>query len=164
MVRMRKYLEDYIGEARQFIWDLRSPTLGNGDLPAALRQVVEHAIAGARIDRQLIVSGTPQPCPADIARQLRRIAHEATTNVVRHAGATSVLVSIDYLGNAIRLRLADDGCGFSPAASPGETDGHYGLVMMKERAVNVGGELTITSMVGRGTTIETVVPTNGAGE
>jgi signal transduction histidine kinase/ligand-binding sensor domain-containing protein len=164
MVRMRKYLEDYIGEARQFIWDLRSPTLGNGDLPTALRQVVARATAGARIDCQLIVTGTPQPCPVDIARQLRRIGHEAATNVVRHAHATRMLVSIDYLEDAIRLRLADDGRGFSPAASPGETDGHYGLVMMKERAVNVGGELTITSTVGRGTTIETVVPTSGSGE
>lgn len=102
--------------------------------------------------------------PVDIARQLRRIGHEAATNAVRHARANKVLVSIHYLEDAIRLRVTDDGLGFSPAAAPGEADGHYGLIMMKERAVNVGGDFTITSTFGSGTVIETVVPTSGMGE
>ena len=71
---------------------------------------------------------------------LFRIAQEALTNVVKHAEAHSVVVTIDFTGGT-KLVVADDGHGFPSAASPAG----IGVEGMRDRATANGGELALSS-------------------
>ena len=67
-------------------------------------------------------------------------------------------MQIAYLdSDRIRLQMRDDGCGFDPEKASREL-GHWGLIIMRERARQLGGELTISSAPGRGTELDIVVP------
>jgi signal transduction histidine kinase len=154
---MRKEVEEYIREARQSIWDLRSPKLQRLDLPAALREAGERA-AGDALGFTFTVRGTPHRCPANIEEQLLRIGQEAVMNASRHAHARQLAMELGYDEATVTLTVSDDGVGFNPDHAANGTNGHYGLTTMKERAENLGAGFTIASGNGRGTRIETVVP------
>ncbi len=81
-----------------------------------------------------------------------RVAQEALTNVARHAHADTVDLSMTKQGNAVALRVADNGTGL-----PGRTDG-AGIRGMRERAALVGGTLDIGPRVGGGTQVRLVIP------
>jgi signal transduction histidine kinase/streptogramin lyase len=156
-VRMRRNVEEYIREARQSIWDLRSPKLECTDLIAALRQAGEQATSGAGIAFDFAINGTPRRWPGKAEEQLLRIGQEAILNAVRHAQATAVRVELAYSDESVTLRVLDNGRGFDPQIVA-EANGHYGLVGMKERATETGGGFKLTTGIGQGTQIEAVVP------
>jgi ligand-binding sensor domain-containing protein len=160
LVRMRKNIEDYIRDARQSIWDLRSVKLENTDLATALLDGGHHATADHQIAFKLAVTGAVHKCPARVEEQLLRIGQEAVTNAVRHAHPSEVAMTLEYETGRVKLRVADDGDGFDPVAMAAHSNGHYGLVSMRERAEEVGGTFKVESAVGRGTTIEAIVPTS----
>ena len=85
--------------------------------------------------------------------ELLRIIHEAPTNVRRHSGAESVLVSLRGEGGYLIAEISDDGRGFELATASG-----VGLSSMRERAAALGGELEIESEAGQGTTVHLRVP------
>jgi len=82
---------------------------------------------------------------------LFRIAQEALTNVVKHAQATRVTVTVEVDGETLRLVVADDGVGFDPAQMAGTDVGRgWGLLTMAERAEAVGGHFCVESVPGQG--------------
>ncbi|MEA2148975.1 MAG: hypothetical protein QOD69_805 [Solirubrobacteraceae bacterium] len=84
---------------------------------------------------------------------LLRIAREAATNAFSHGDATEVSISLTR-GDAVVLRIADDGIGFEPdGVTPGVFSG-FGLTSMRERAERAGGQLRVHSEPGRGTVVE----------
>lgn len=87
--------------------------------------------------------------------QFMRILHEALLNVLRHATASNVSVTIENDQNTLSMQIHDNGRGFNPEAISCE---RLGLWIMRERAESLGGELTITSAEGMGTTIRVDVP------
>jgi signal transduction histidine kinase len=95
--------------------------------------------------------------PAPLREALLRIAREAITNAARHGGAQALTVSLTRAED-LTMTVADDGCGFDPAAPPKRPGGGFGLTSMRERAEALGGALAISSAAGRGTTVEVVVP------
>jgi signal transduction histidine kinase/ligand-binding sensor domain-containing protein len=158
VVKIRRQVEEYIREARQSIWDLRSPRLAQSDLPKALRQAGERAIGERAVALDFTVTGTPHRCAPAVEEQLLHIGQEAVSNAVQHGRATRVGMEIAYDDNQTRLRVSDDGCGFDPVTLNG-ANGHYGLISMRERAEQVKGRVRIDSAPGRGTLVEAVVPT-----
>lgn len=86
-----------------------------------------------------------------------RIVQEALTNVRKHAGARSVLVSIRGTDTSTTFVVADDGVGFDTEATAGSMDG-YGLFTMRDRATLLGGSVHVQSVPGRGTTVEASIP------
>jgi signal transduction histidine kinase len=96
--------------------------------------------------------GRPGPEPA---LALFRVLQECLSNTVKHAHAKKVLVKLHFAPEAILLSVKDDGAGFDPK-SP--RPGHYGLINMKERAMKLGGELTIDSAPGQGAQVTFSVP------
>jgi signal transduction histidine kinase/ligand-binding sensor domain-containing protein len=155
--RLRRDVEDHVREARQAIWNLRSPILDRRDLVSALRFVGQQAVVGSGIDLDVVVQGQPRPCSEQLEGQLLRIGQEAVINAVRHASATHIKIELDYRPDAVVMRIADDGRGFAPEHVVPDADRHYGLVSMRERAETVGGRLQILSRIGHGTTVETSV-------
>jgi two-component system sensor histidine kinase UhpB len=84
-----------------------------------------------------------------------RVAQEALSNVARHSGATRVTVSLRRRADGgVQLDVTDDGRGFAFD----ESESGLGIAGMRERALLVGGELTIESRPGHGTTIHLTVP------
>jgi signal transduction histidine kinase len=89
------------------------------------------------------------------AMHLYRIAQEAINNATRHGTARNIFLSLDATGRSIRLRVVDDGAGFSESQSQG-----MGLDIMRYRARLIGGKLTIKRQNGRGTIVTCTARTN----
>jgi signal transduction histidine kinase/ligand-binding sensor domain-containing protein len=156
--RMRMQVEQHVREARQSIWALRSPERQRRDLVTALRQAGEQAVAGSGVRFEFEATGEPRRCSPDREEQLLRIAREAIHNSLRHAGPATIRVRLHYDRHSVRLTVADDGRGFD-FVQIGDEDGHYGLKSMQERAELAGGHLTVVSSRGKGTEVETTIPT-----
>jgi len=85
---------------------------------------------------------------------LFRIAQESLTNVARHAHAQHVSLSLVQHAHTIVVCIADDGDGYDTE----QTQAGLGIFGMRERAALLGGKLTTISSIGKGTTIEAVLP------
>jgi PAS domain S-box-containing protein len=90
--------------------------------------------------------------PRDIALCIYRIAQHSLKNIVKHAKATEVSVSVTCDDNTICLKVVDNGVGFIPKQVKGK--GGLGLVSMKERVRLIQGNLSIQSKPGKGTVIK----------
>jgi signal transduction histidine kinase/ligand-binding sensor domain-containing protein len=157
-VRLRKDIEEHIREARQAIYDLRSPKLEHCDLPTALSDAGQRAVASRPIGFRLAVTGIQQPYPPRVTEQLLRIGQEAVINAVRHARPTEIQVAIHYESLSIHLNVADNGCGFDPERVNSNGHDHYGLAGMKERAEQMGGTFSVVSAAEAGTQITVTAP------
>jgi signal transduction histidine kinase len=91
----------------------------------------------------------------DVEHQVLRIAQEAVSNALRHAGASRV--TVDVGPPPVVLRVRDDGRGFDPDARAVRSR-RLGLTSMHERAASLGGALAVTSARGQGTTVELRLP------
>lgn len=104
------------------------------------------------------VDGEPAALPGQVEAALLRIAQGALANAREHAAASTVTLTVTYLGDQVVLDIADDGTGFDPAAPvSGEQRGH-GLPAMRARLRQLGGTLTVESAPGEGTVLSAVVP------
>ena len=150
---MRKEVEEQIRELRETIWNLRSPTLHRRGLAGALEE------AGKRIAHQTSarftfgVVGRPQPCAPVVEEQLLRIGQEALLNAAQHSHASEVRAELQYDGDAVALRVVDNGVGFDVDAAMQRHDHHFGLFHMHERAAQAGGRLEVISRNGAGTQV-----------
>jgi signal transduction histidine kinase len=94
--------------------------------------------------------------------QLLRILQEALTNVRKHANARSVRIAFVLEDGWARVTVHDDGRGFDSNASSAKMEEHVGLRVMRERAEEVGGSLSLKSTAGQGTELVVRLPVNGA--
>jgi signal transduction histidine kinase len=102
-------------------------------------------------------SELPRLAPRSEA-ELLRIVQEALNNVVRHADATVVRVRAGVADSHLELVVGDNGIGFEPSEVK---EGRFGLASMRERALIIGGELTIDSRPQDGTRVRVSVPLSG---
>jgi signal transduction histidine kinase len=157
--RARVLVRNSIAEARRYVWDLRSQALEKNDLPTALNEAARRLTAETSVQAHVQISGTFRPLAPAIEDNLLRIGHEAINNAVRHAEAERILINLRFDAKSVQLSVRDDGHGFD--AQTQSTDGHFGLVGMRERAAQMGGKLSILSEGGSGTEIIVDVPVNG---
>ncbi len=93
-----------------------------------------------------------------VEAQLLRIIQEALSNVRKHARASSVQVSFMAKDGSAQITVQDDGQGFEPGTWDDASGNHVGLRVMRERAEEVGGNLSIQSGIGQGTVVVVQVP------
>jgi signal transduction histidine kinase len=146
-----------IREARQSVWDLRSPILERRDLGSAIREMAAHAVPGGAPRIDVSVLGEVLVFSRQAEEELLRIAREAIANAVRHGKPRHVTVLLHYEDHTATLRVADDGCGFNPADAPDNGD-HCGLRNMRDRASALNGTLRLLSSPGSGTVVEATIP------
>ena len=146
--------ESALDQSRMAIYELRH---------AASRQWVEAIEARANelarrsgLELQFQARGELQVDEA-LEHGIVAIVQEAISNAARHAGATKIDISISTNAGALLLWISDDGCGFEPVEHDPTRDGGLGLRSMRERARELGGELSLESVPGRGTTIKLAV-------
>ncbi len=156
-------VENLVQHVRDLCLDLRPSMLDDLGLIPALRWYVtrQAARAGWLIDFQVDDAIPALPEPVQVA--CYRIAQEALTNAMRHAAARRLVVRLRCVEDILELSVTDDGVGFTvPAAGPSVgKGGGLGLIGMKERARFAGGDWTIASTPGRGTTVQARLPING---
>ncbi|WP_263385244.1 sensor histidine kinase [Granulicella arctica] len=152
----RLLVRQSLADARSSIWDLRSE--GAEELPVRLGRALKTLTGPTGIAGRLHVTGSYRALGTAVEDEVLRIAQEAVTNAVRHAACGAVEVTLTYEMKAFRLLVVDDGRGFD-AGLEGPA-GHFGLRGMRERAVKIGGKLSVASAVGQGTRIEVTLRIN----
>ncbi len=155
----RKMVKHSLTEARRALWDLRSNTAASDNLALMLHDTLKPLLAGKPVTLDFKVNGEPVRLSGDVETNLLRIGQEAISNVVNHASAHSVQVELSFTPQAVRLQVRDDGRGFDPQQHA--SDGHFGLIGMRERAMKLGGAFQVQSQPGSGTAVCVEVPLNG---
>lgn len=156
---------DGLEDVRRLVRDLAPPELDGGvdgtALPSALRRVCERATATSELELAVHVHGDATSVPTDVAAVLLRTARGALANVVEHARARRVAVSLTYQPDEVILDVRDDGRGFDPdRVRAGGVRGR-GLAGMAERARQHGGNLAVESAPAAGTAVALSIPTGG---
>jgi len=155
---LREQAEQWLHEARETVWDLRSPPLEGRDFLTALRETGEQITGGKTTHFHMRVIGSSRRLPEELEGQLLRIVREAIRNAVLHGQSRQILVEVAYLeGSAVEVEISDDGCGFILEEGSHKM-GHWGLAGMQERAQQIGAELKIATSPGSGTRISITVP------
>jgi signal transduction histidine kinase len=95
----------------------------------------------AGLPTHVVVSGEARSLPPAVNRAAYRIAQEALTNALRHAGPASAVVTVRYESHRLVIQVLDDGRGPERSDSEPEPGGGYGIAGMRERALALGGEL-----------------------
>jgi signal transduction histidine kinase len=104
-------------------------------------------------------SGIEGDLPDAVKTCVYRVTQEALHNCEKHALATRVSVNVVRDEQGLSAEVRDNGCGFNPAGPPGQaTRGHFGLLGMRERALSLGGALTIESAPKQGTLVKLTLP------
>jgi two-component system sensor histidine kinase UhpB len=143
-------MRELLSLARQ----LRPTALDDLGLAAAIAGQVER-LARGEVDARIAVEGDFSDLGDDAQLVVYRVAQEALSNAARHSGAAHVSVHLSRQADGgVELEVADDGRGFAFEAS----ERGLGIAGMRERALLVGGELTIESRPGHGTTVRLTVP------
>ena len=145
-------------ELRNCLWDLRNRALEEPTMDAAIRQTLAPHVAG--IDLTVRFTVPRERLSDNTAHALLRIIRELALNGIRHGGATKIRVAGSIENNKMLFSVSDNGSGFDPETAPGFTEGHYGLVGIRERIDEFEGDFTLKSTPGKGTkaTIALIVP------
>jgi signal transduction histidine kinase len=154
--RLRAAIASAHSVVRERLVDLSS-ALPIGGLRAAVEEVcARYALRGlaVHLDADRAVGAAPPALTAAVVRVL----NEALANALKHAAATAVEVRLGAEPDAIAVAVSDDGRGFDPARVAGADEGHLGLALMRARASEAAGELTVESAPGAGTTVAARFP------
>jgi signal transduction histidine kinase len=147
-------------EVRHLLADLRNQQAGESELAAAIARTAAQ-VCGDQMDRlRLDLDPAPPALPGHTRYNLTQIVHEAVANAVHHSGAARITVMLRVNSGRLLVSVADNGCGFNPAAG---FDGHYGLAGMKERAAEVCARLEIASRPGAGASVTVALPVSRPG-
>jgi signal transduction histidine kinase len=142
-----------VDELRQIAQGLRPSSLDDG-LGSALSTLTRRLVPGSRprMDLDIAADVRNAALPDDVATTAYYVASEAVTNALKHAGAEQVRLEVNRVGNALHLRVVDDGSG-GAAMRAGS-----GLAGLADRVNAVGGSLRVDSLPGAGTTVEAMLP------
>jgi signal transduction histidine kinase len=154
--RLKLKVSDACSEVRRVAMDLRPSTLDDLGILATLSWYFRELGATCqdmKVERNFSIDEEHVPVPLKIT--IFRIIQEATSNIVKHARASLVRVSLKKSANVLCLSIEDDGDGFDPAetAKYCPLDKGLGLLSMKERAKLSGGHYELASAPGQGTCI-----------
>jgi len=143
-----------IEKLRTLIAELRPAALDELGLQPALESLADRvaAVEGIVVTTDVALgaaAGAAGRLEPELETALYRLVQEALTNVVKHARAERVAVTVRARDGHVELTVSDDGCGFDPAVPRGG----FGLLGMQERVVLAGGALRVESAPGTGTTV-----------
>jgi len=143
-----------IVEARNAVHDLRSATANMNDLLGALLALGKELATGHSANFRLVIEGPRRELHPIIRDEIYRIAREALRNAFAHSGAGHIETEITFGERLFRLRIRDDGAGIPREVLGEGRSGHFGLAGMRERAKQIGSQLTMSSGPEAGTEIE----------
>ncbi|TMH33727.1 MAG: PAS domain S-box protein [Betaproteobacteria bacterium] len=155
-IAMIQLVDAAVAATRKIVTELRPSVLDDLGLVAALRWQTSAHQKSAKARVHLTLPDAPLVVDPERALALFRIFQETLTNVSRHAKATNIWVRLDERDGAYVLTVRDDGVGISPEDSTKPTS--HGLRGMRERAQQLGGDVSISGEPDEGTTLIASIP------
>ncbi|MBU2547043.1 MAG: response regulator [Proteobacteria bacterium] len=156
---MNDLIDSTISSVKRIISDLRPSVLDELGLVPALEWMLEQFSDHFGLECRLIVGDDEMQLDQELCTALFRILQEALTNIVRHALATRVEVTLDRDPEHIQLTIRDDGTGLKEEQK--SKPGSFGLLGIRERAHFLGGHVLMRGIEGRGTEISVRIPQPG---
>jgi signal transduction histidine kinase len=150
-----------LAEARRFIHDLAPPALDGSSLADALQRLCTSVAEQSGMRVRFRVDGDPHPLGVDVEVALLRVAQGALANVTQHAKASTSVVTVSYLSDAVTLDIADDGVGFDPSVPSTSPGRGFGLRAIRQRVEALGGTTTVESAPLEGTMLAVALPVDG---
>jgi signal transduction histidine kinase len=141
--------ETAVTDIRRLVYSLRPPALDDLGLSAALEELGYQA----DVPVSLTLPNPMPPLSAAVEVAVYRVTQEALTNIARHSGAHSALVTLRTGASTLSLSISDDGAGL-----PADIHGGVGLRSMRERVSELGGAIAVDSATDLGTTIRVELP------
>lgn len=159
--RLIPKVKEALGEVRRVAMDLRPSILDDLGILATLSWFFREfgtVCQDMEVEKDFGIEEENVPVPLKIT--IFRIIQEATSNIVKHAHASRIRVSLKKAGDALHLSIEDDGVGFDAAETANycPLDKGLGLLSMKERAKLSGGRYELVSALGQGTRISVSWP------
>ncbi len=164
IVELNRLLDRAIEGSRALAFELSPPLLHELGFIAAVEWLVEQFSRRHGIEVEMTDDGAAKPLARDVSVTLFRAISELLTNVVEHAGARNVRITMLRACDRIRITVADDGHGFNRMEvleEDGFGDG-YGLFNISERLGYLGGTMHIESNSDTGTRVTLTAPLEGA--
>jgi signal transduction histidine kinase len=152
---VRQLVVQALQDVRGLAVELRPKVLDDFGLLPALERLAERSGERAGIEIHVHANLPGERLPGALETTLYRLAQEALTNVLKHADANTVSVLVSAQDGFLSAVVEDDGRGFVPDETREDA---LGLVGMRERLSLLGGELTIESTLGAGTTVRARLP------
>jgi signal transduction histidine kinase len=148
------------GEVHNLALDLRPAMLDRFGLIPTLQWYARQQAKHSGCQVTLEADAFPEVLPSDLSTAAFRIVQEAVSNAVRHARPTRIQIQARYRRDCIELHISDDGSGFDLAAANQGQESRIGLglIGMRQRAQDVGGNVSIRSEVAAGTQIVALLP------
>ena len=143
--RMDALVSAGLSSLRRVTAALRPSLLDDLGLLSAVRSLVAQVSREGQVRAELVAADSMTALPRERELALFRAAQEGITNVLRHARATRLVITIDVGEHEVRLTVDDDGIGPPTRAHLAEQErgGHVGLVGMRERLVALGGRVSL---------------------
>jgi signal transduction histidine kinase len=152
--KLRELVVATLQDVRRLAVELRPSVLDDFGLVPALEHLTSSFAEQTGIAVDFGAALGERRLPGEVETALYRIVQEALTNVVKHARARRVSISLTRMEGSVKAVVEDDGTGFDPTI----VDGGIGLIGMRERLALLGGRLQVESRPGAGTTIAADVP------
>lgn len=162
----RRLASDTLAELRKIIFDLRPTILDDLGLVPAIRWYARTYLEPEGMQVRLFLPEEELDLPVECSTTLFRICQEAMSNVLRHAGAKTVMVTLCLDQTEVCLQVIDDGQGFDlqELADQGPYPRKLGLLGIKERAELVGGRVILETAPQRGVRLQVCLPVPGCKE
>lgn len=142
-----------ISEVREIVHDLRPFQLETNGLTETIRFMVEQSAASSGIRFTVDCDRLENFFSPEKQVTFYRAVQECVSNVIKHSDAKRADLTIKRDGRAVKLKISDDGIGFTPGTRANRDGGGFGLIGLNERFGMLGGIPEIQSTPGRGTTI-----------
>jgi signal transduction histidine kinase len=152
LAQLAKLTKGALAEMRTLLVELRPNALLETDLSVLLTHLVNGFRTRTDAEITLNINGADCALKPNVKINFYRIAQEALNNVIKHAHASQIEVTLNWWSGGVLLSIQDNGRGFNPEHIPA---GHMGIHIMRERAVNANIALEITSELNEGTMIVT---------
>ncbi len=152
LARIREGIQESYDDVRELLVHFRTRIVA-GNVEIAIASALEKFEGQTGIATTLERRGDEREMPAQNAIQILHIVQESLSNIRKHAQAKQVVVTIERNADHSTITVRDDGLGFDMRAAADEGDVHVGIKIMRERAHRIGGQFTIQSAPGTGTTV-----------
>ena len=154
---LRRGIQESYEDVRELLVHFRT-RVEQQDLDAAIAAALRRLAEQTGIATDLDVQGDGAPLDPEAETQVLYIVQEALSNVRKHAGASTVSVSVRRGRDGLAVTVRDDGIGFAEDRDATDGEAHIGLQIMRERALRIGGRFAVRSSPGRGSEIRLELP------
>lgn len=155
---LKEVVRNNLQDVRKIIFDLRPMALDDLGVIPALKRYIDNFRDKNQIEVNLNIFGKDFRLESALEIAIFRLIQEALNNVIKHAGASLINVTLEMYSDIVTVSVEDNGSGFDPSQISQSQGNHYGLISMRERVMLLDGKIDIHSNPGQGTKITFRLP------